>query len=324
MKKILVLLIVISAAFAASAQNEFSVRSFQKLDWDLDARTTHPMTDQNGLKAALIKVSTVETDFDFDVGVLGVVAVKQEIGEIWVYVPENVQHITIRHRKFGVIRNYKFDIPVESATVYEMVLNIPLPETPQQTILLKETVVPVTESQNEVKAVPAEGALNEIFVKNKIDGCFFANYAMGVFPELSYGAMAGWKSPLIGGYAKFRTTPSIPETSFSCTSEGVVSDGSSLWTTGKSAASRLSVTAGVVAGIWKPINVYVGAGYGQRTEAWEDYGGQWGEVTDRSFRGVSAEIGILLTLKNHLSVFAGVNTLKFKYIDAEIGFGICF
>jgi hypothetical protein len=49
---------------------------------DLDARTLHPLLDQNGRKAALIKLVTSEKDFDFDVGIMGVTAVHKEVGEI--------------------------------------------------------------------------------------------------------------------------------------------------------------------------------------------------------------------------------------------------
>ena len=70
----------------------------------------------------LIKIVTTETDFNFDVGSLGVVATSQQKGEIWVYVPGGVQRITITHSQLGVLRNYYFPIPVEKARTYELIL----------------------------------------------------------------------------------------------------------------------------------------------------------------------------------------------------------
>lgn len=87
MKRFAVIFILLLAAVSASAQTDssgFFVQSFKKLEWDLDARSNYPELDQNNRKAALIKVVIPEAGFDFDVGVMGVVGVRQEVGEIWV------------------------------------------------------------------------------------------------------------------------------------------------------------------------------------------------------------------------------------------------
>lgn len=68
---------------------QISVESFTPLENDLTANTAGTMKkDQNGKTCALIKVVTSEKGFNFDVGILGVVATEQKVGEIWVYVPE--------------------------------------------------------------------------------------------------------------------------------------------------------------------------------------------------------------------------------------------
>ena len=126
-------------AFAQTvASDEFSVQSFRRLEWDLDARSGSPVLDQNGKKSALIKVITNAEGLDFDVGVMGVAAVRQEVGEVWVYVPEKVRKITIRHKDYGVIRDYIFPEPVESAVTYEMVLRTPAPE---KEVIVKDSIV---------------------------------------------------------------------------------------------------------------------------------------------------------------------------------------
>ena len=41
----------------------------------------------------------------------------------WLYVPWGVKAITIKHGKFGVIRNHSLKVPVRKAFVYELILD---------------------------------------------------------------------------------------------------------------------------------------------------------------------------------------------------------
>jgi hypothetical protein len=109
--------------FCISAFSQsINVKSFHLLENDLDARVHFPKRDQNGVICAILKVVTTQTGFSFDVGSLGVMATEQKKGEIWVYVPHGVQRITISHSHLGILRNYPFSIPIQSAMVYEMIL----------------------------------------------------------------------------------------------------------------------------------------------------------------------------------------------------------
>lgn len=103
---------------------QMTVESFRPLENDLTAITNGTLEfDQNGDVAALIKIVVTGNGFTFDVGSLGVVKVRQMGGEWWVYVPRGIQRITINHPQYGVLRNYYFDIPIEGARTYELVLN---------------------------------------------------------------------------------------------------------------------------------------------------------------------------------------------------------
>ena len=106
---------------SVAAQN-MSVKSFQLLERDLTAQVTDPVIDQNGDKAALIKVVTTHTGFEFDGGMLGIVKTVQKTAEIWVYVPHKAKALTIKHPQLGIIRNYAYPIPIEMARTYELVL----------------------------------------------------------------------------------------------------------------------------------------------------------------------------------------------------------
>ncbi len=109
--------------FGVHGQTGLSVERFTLLPNDMEARSLSPIRDANGDLTALIKVVTNEQGFDFDGGSLGIVKVMPQPGEIWVYVPDRARSITIRHGKFGVLRNYAYPVPVKSGNVYEMKLS---------------------------------------------------------------------------------------------------------------------------------------------------------------------------------------------------------
>lgn len=120
MKKYFLLSFLLFSIIAGFAQN-ISVKSFRPLPNDLSP-TSHKRTDQNGEVAALIKVVTNETGFVFEGGALGIVDTKQEVSEVWVWVPRGLRKITIKHPRLGQLRDYYFPVEIESERAYEMVL----------------------------------------------------------------------------------------------------------------------------------------------------------------------------------------------------------
>ena len=127
-RKVILSLLILCAAIAQA--QEISVASFKMLDNDLTANTTGTMErDQNGEIAALIKVVSPEQGFVFDGGMVGIVKAKQEVGEVWVYVPHGIKRITVKHPTLGILRDYYFPIPIEKARTYEMKLTTGRVET---------------------------------------------------------------------------------------------------------------------------------------------------------------------------------------------------
>ena len=110
-------------SFTTFAQSDFAVISFKKLD-DYDAQINFPKEDNNGKKAAIIKVVTKEKNFAFENGQLGIVEVIPKTGEIWIYIPEGSRRFDIKHPKFGVIR-YALGEKIISGKSYELVLKTP-------------------------------------------------------------------------------------------------------------------------------------------------------------------------------------------------------
>ena len=119
---IIILMMMLMGWMGLSAQG-ISVTSFKPLPNDLTANLAGTQVkDQNGEVAALIKVVTTQTGFTFEGGMAGIVKTKQEVGEIWVYVPHGIQRITIKHPQLGVLRDYYFPCAIDEARTYEMVL----------------------------------------------------------------------------------------------------------------------------------------------------------------------------------------------------------
>ena len=71
MKKLLPFLFLLMFATFSYAQ-QIAVKSFSQLENDLDARAYYPKEDRNGEKAAIIKIVTNETGFEFDAGSIGI------------------------------------------------------------------------------------------------------------------------------------------------------------------------------------------------------------------------------------------------------------
>ena len=110
------LLLVCSSTLLA--QPKMRIPSFSRQENDLTARVDAPKKDQNGDVCAIIKVVTPETGFNWEPDRLGIIAVETKVGEYWLYIPWGAKRLTIKHEKFGVLRDYMYPIPIEKATVY--------------------------------------------------------------------------------------------------------------------------------------------------------------------------------------------------------------
>lgn len=114
MKHILVLIAFLGCLLHVDAQN-IKVTSFQLLPTDLSARTA-AVKDLNGDECALIKIVTSDPGYSFS----DIIKQVNKPNEIWIYVPQGSKRITIRHPKYGILRNYEFDASLSAKTTYEM------------------------------------------------------------------------------------------------------------------------------------------------------------------------------------------------------------
>ena len=107
MKHLIHLILLIEFIFPAKLMaQEFSVESFRQLPNDVSA-FINVVYDLNDDACALVKV-VAPSDFAFSTP-LGIVKRKDEVGEIWLYIPKGSRMLTLKHPEWGVLRDYKFE-----------------------------------------------------------------------------------------------------------------------------------------------------------------------------------------------------------------------
>ena len=96
----------------------------EPLDQTANSRDTRRTDRVNGKTAALIKITTPLplSELEFTGSALGVVATEQKTGQIWLYIPERSQRITILHKEHGAV-NVVYGDEIASGRTYSMILN---------------------------------------------------------------------------------------------------------------------------------------------------------------------------------------------------------
>lgn len=143
----------------------------------------------------------------------------------------------------------------------------------------------------------------------------------------AFGVMVGMVQKH-GGYVHGRFDFGSAPTTLKCNDDGVLSGGdfdglTPFYNEGTKKKSRFSITAGYIYRFAKPFYGFVGAGYGQRTLAWQTTDGEWVKNTDHSANGIVAEIGGILRF-GRVGISLSYQTIKFKYHEAGLGLGLFF
>lgn len=299
----------------------FSVERFRVLPNDISAYI-HPERDLNGEACALIKV-VGSRDFVFSTP-LGIVKRKNDVGEIWLYVPKGTVQITIKHPEWGVLRDYRFSEPLESRLTYELVLIPPvvnriayraIPPIGRNAAfclpLLRDSLpLPVS--------VPVEWKPLREFSRFLL----MADVTLGN-EAVSAGIRLGWMrrhGVYVHLSSDFRSTPDVDGRE--CDADGEV-EGSDVppYYTGKVFRSRSAVLLGATHRIWRGFYVYEGAGYGQRIVAWETTEGALLRNKSYSAQGVALEAGVMWSPRKWV-VSAGASVIEGKYWEANFGIGV--
>ena len=87
--------------------------------------------------------------------------------------------------------------------------------------------------------------------------------------QISFGAMVGIVSKN-GAYLRFRSDFGSASTELECDDTGALANGTGTpyYKEGVTTKARMSITAGYLRQIIKPLYAYIGAGYGNRILAW--------------------------------------------------------
>jgi len=187
--------------------------------------------------------------------------------------------------------------------------------------ILSYTPVPENDNINDV-----DDTVTELFGETQNKGMSF--YVMAGFSlPVSYGVMAGLKKSGKGidwgGYTRFRSNFRFTESSYSCFSSGTIDNGYAFMGNGKSRKTDLMVTAGVIAGLAPWLDIYAGAGYGQKILLWQDIDGSWACVSDFTHKGMALEAG-LITSWRRLCLGIGISTVNFRTASLDLSVGMRF
>lgn len=300
---------------------EFSVASFQVLPNDVSAFINN-VRDLNDEACALIKVEA-PSDFAFSTP-LGIVKRKDEVGEIWLYVPKGTKMLTLKHPQWGVIRDYKLGKPLESRMTYELKLNLP-----RLAIAEKHDTIIQIKTVTDTIAIPQ--------VKTKMPLSIYALATIALHQDgPSYGiffAMLHRHGFFLHASSDFK---SIGKTEGNCDKDGNITKTSSTsnrtngntsnkpYYTGETRHSNYTITAGAIHHIYKSLRIFEGIGYGRSATAWqmgESEGGGYLLNDDLTHKGVAGEVGILGSI-GRLTLSASAITIAGKQWQGSIGIGI--
>lgn len=225
-------------------------------------------------------------------------------------------HMTaLQRRKFEAVGKW-FSTGVRPELPESLPDVAPMVNPPEVVAVLQDTVDMIFPS------VSYRSLVHDVAVGNerKMDIFLLAEISV---PVVAYGLRAGLQSGRFGGYVSFRSDFHPDEYEYTCLSDGTFQGGSSFWGSGESRNSCMSVNAGLLAGAASWLTFYAGAGYGYISYMQKDIDGVWAQVSDLSWRGLSAEAGALLSWRK-LVLSAGVSTISFRTAGFVCGIGVRF
>ncbi len=131
-KKLLWLNLLLMVCAIASAQ-ELKVKSFERLDRDLMARTNERL-DLNDVPCAIVRMSVADAkNFTFEGNIIGDVIYNP--GEAIVYMTARSRNVTIKSDKFGILK-FEFPERLEKQVVYKLSMRVELSEDQKRRTLV--------------------------------------------------------------------------------------------------------------------------------------------------------------------------------------------
>lgn len=316
---LILFLLLIGAAQPLSAQ-QFSIDTFRTLPNDISA-FIEPVKDRNEDDCALLKVAAPE-DFAFSTP-LGIVKRIDKTGEIWLYIPRRSKKITLKHPRFGIIRDYIFPDKIESHMTYELKLVVP---EEVQTINSPQFAQP--EIVRDTLIVTRTDTLRIVQPKVRIP------FTLTVTATLAFGGNSGTPLPglMIAGMRRHGAFIHASSdfglnvrSRAKCDKEGAIGPDTPFYT-GRTRNSAFQISAGAIHRLSTVLRIFEGIGYGSNSRYWEiaqSDGGGYAKNSHFSYKGVLIEAGLQLRL-HRLAISASAVTIEGRQWFGSIGAGYIF
>ncbi|MBO6056783.1 MAG: hypothetical protein J6P64_00980 [Bacteroidales bacterium] len=317
-RKLIILITTIILSIPAFAQLEVKSGSFKEVpgfvNINLDIQT-----DDNDVPYAVLKVKTENINdkqrrellFQGDAATF--IECEYKVGEVWVYLTYKATYLKISHPDLSSTE-FWFPFDMQPKKGYEIVLvNKTKSDIDEQTIinLIDQRLENTSTPTQEVK--PAKYTL--MFVT--------LNGAMSNYGDLSYGLTLGSYDKM-GWFASVMTNFNFKgfSSSFVCNNDLMVGAYYPDYS-GKEYYTSLSVMAGFIYSISKPVALRIGAGYGVRNTVYETTDNELVKNADVSASGVDVSLGAQFKLGKCMLSLDAVTT-NFKIFEAKIGVGLGF
>lgn len=328
MNKLKHLLVALLMLPLAGMAQEIKIEDFQKLERDMSARTAK-VKDVNGDLCALLKIETTEKGFEFSG--CNIEKTEQKTGEIWLFASPGVKFITIKHKDFGVLRNYQFPQSIESGVVYQIKLSTEAKEVKIDTSTINKAVESKIDAKME--ELNKKLALLEEMQKQSssqpqkrilpvYDKATFAmlNAAYSVAPQTSFGLTFGVHKKTWGWYVSLAS--GLKFDALGATKEDADGTNDYFYDDNKT-TSRLSIHGGAMYRIAKPLYIKLGVGYGVRNLAFTTQDGDFIKIPSASHSGLECSAGVHLSF-GKMAFSVDVISIGFKYSELKLGIGYNF
>lgn len=111
--------------------------------------------------------------------------------------------------------------------------------------------------------------------------------------------------------------------SFNNKYEDTIDAPASLFSSGKTKNGIFSIRAGGILKVINPLMINLGVGYGTRWLNIESIGNIMYRLPNYSYNGFNCELGLIAQYRRYLLLLS-IDTIDFKFLETNIGLGICF
>ena len=327
MNKLKHLLVALLMLPLAGMAQEIKIEDFQKLERDMSARTAK-VKDVNGDLCALLKIETTEKGFEFSG--CNIEKTEQKTGEIWLFASPGVKFITIKHKDFGVLRNYQFPQSIESGVVYQIKLSTEAKEVKIDTSTINKAVdskidakmeelnkkLALLEEMQKQSSSQKPKRIRPVYNKETFA---MLNAAYSVAPQTSFGLTFGMQKTW-GWYVSL--TSGLKFDALGATKEDADGTNDYFYDDNKT-TSRLSIHGGAMYRIAKPLSIKLGVGYGVRNLAFTTQDGDCIKIPSASHSGLECSAGVHLSF-GKMAFSVDVISIGFKYSELKLGIGYNF